>query len=137
MPDFSENTTCPYCSKTCRQGGLFDKHLHTLHADHVSGLLSKQFDHQKGFTASNESLQEISVISETPELDDFPLNLYPEETTSMIEENLGNHSDAVSEYDGINSEPEDSQPTRQQLYQNSGTLYGSVSGEVNCICDLI
>ena len=137
MPNFSENTTCPYCSKTFRQAGSFDKHLRASHADHVSGFYSKQFNRQKGFTAPDESLQEISVTSEAPEFDDFPPNLYPEETSSMLEENFGNNSDAESECDGINSEPEDSQPTRRELYQNSGTSYGSVSGEVDRIRDLI
>jgi len=133
MSNFTEATTCPYCWKTFRQAGPFDKHLRVSHADQAVCFYNRQSSRSGGFNALEKDQNDGRARSEAPDLDDFPINLLPEET----EADLMDDSDAESECDEVYNELEDSQPTRRELYENSGRSYGCVLGEEERIRDLL
>src|SRR5437588_37231 len=142
MLNFNDAMTCPYCSKTFRQAGPFDKHLHVSYANHSSEFYKNHSSRQRGFDALDEGqLEENSPTSKSPDLDDFPClddfpyDLFPH--SEEMEENLSRYFNVESKCKKINNELEDSESTRREPYENSGRSYGCVLGEAERIRKLI
>ena len=142
MLNFNDTTTYPYCSKTFRQAGPFDKYLRLSHGNHASNSYNNHLSYQRSFDALDKGrLEENSPTSKLPDLDDFPcLDNFPCDLLPHFketEENLSQESDADSECKGINDELEECEPTQREPYENFGRLYGCVLGEVERICELV
>ena len=127
MPDSQD---CPYCWKTFRSAGSFEKHLRISHAHHAGDFYNRS---QTGLRKYSLFLDEGSANPGPLEPDNL---LYPISTEEA--EGDDSESDAESEFDEATEEPDGSQSTtRREIYENSGRPYGSVQDEEKSIRDLL
>ena len=139
MFKFIDATTCPYCSKTFRNAGPFDKHLRLSHPEHAAGFYNhcqRAQSRREGCNGFDQGFED-STRSETPDPYDFPCDLSLSE--SEEEEDLHDDSDAESGFESeeTTNEFEESQPTRREIYECSGQSYGCVLGEEEHMHDLL
>jgi hypothetical protein len=134
---FSDTTACPYCSKTFRNAGPFDKHLRVFHPGHASSFYNNHTSRRKGLNEAQKD-SDHSERLDTMELDDFAhYESHDEAEEEDIHQLEDSDAESESEIEEINNEPDDSRPTRREYYEFSGQSYGSVVGEEERIRDLL
>ena len=134
MSNFTYATTCPFCSKTFRRAGPFDKHLRFSHSGHAAEFYKIQTSRHQSLIAPDDS-KEIDTISfQLEDMDDFPSHLLLAKET---DDELRHDSDVESENQNIDNDLEEGQLMRHELFQGSGRPTRSVPGEMDRIHDLI
>jgi hypothetical protein len=147
MSNFVDTTTCPYCSKNFRNAGPFDKHLRVSHPKHAAEFYNNCLSRREGRNAPERGLQN-GVGSET-DVHDVPFEVSgsrdhddgsDDDDNEEEKDDRHHRSDEESESESEkpnDSDPDDSQPTRRELYEFSGRSYGCVEGEEERIRSLL
>ena len=150
MSKFVGATTCPYCSKNFRNAGPFDKHLRVSHPKLAVEFYNNRISRREGCNAPERGPE--NGIGSEPKVYDVPFEVsgspdhdnddeVEEEEEEEEEEDRHHRSDEESESESEkpnnDSEPDDSQPTRCELYESSGRSYGCVEGEEERIRGLL